>query len=155
MNEESVYLAIVKADVDDLGKFIIENTKIRRELASLSHQIQWFFRGRSQQIIQEIQKKYKDNDKYKIYPVYLAGDDFFLVSNHDVLPEFLKQIRSEFDDLIYKNKALGWSCAYQLFTSHTPLLSLAESVEDCLSQVKSREGKNKIFHHSEMMEWET
>lgn len=145
MNKNSVYLAIVKADVDDLGQFIIQNTESTGELASLSHQIQWFFRGRSQQIIQ-------DQYKGKIYPVYLAGDDFFLIGNHDVLPEFLKQIRSEFKALTYGQ--LGWSCAYQLFTSHTPLLSLAEGVEDCLSRVKDQKGKNKIFHHSEMMEWE-
>ena len=144
MDKKSVYLAIVKADVDDLGKFIIENTESTGESASLSHQIQWFFRGRSQQII-------KDQYEGKIYPVYLAGDDFFLIGNHDVLPAFLKQIRSEFKDLSYDQ--LGWSCAYHLFTSHTPLLSLAESVEDCLSQVKSREGKNRIFSHSEMMTW--
>ncbi len=145
MNEKSVYLAIVKADVDDLGNFIIQNPKSTGELASLSHQVQWFFRGRSQQIIQE---KYK----YKIYPVYLAGDDFFLVGNHNVLPKFLQQIQSEFKSLSY-NK-LGWSCAYQLFKSSSPLLSLAESVEDDLSHVKNQEGKNQIFLHSEMMKWE-
>ena len=129
MNKQSVYLAIVKADVDDLGDFIIKNTKSTGEMASLSHQIQWFFRGRTQQIIKE---KYKD----KVYPVYLAGDDFFLVGNQDVLPAFLQQIRSEFNDLTYGK--LGWSCAYQLFKSGSPLLSLAEDVEDQLGEVKKQ-----------------
>ena len=146
MNEKSVYLAIVKADVDNLGDFIIQNTKSTGELASLSHQIQWFFRGRSQEIIKG--KEYRD----KIYPVYLAGDDFFLVGNHDILPVFLQQIRSEFKELTYKK--LGWSCAYQLFKSGSPLLSLAEDVEDKLGRIKSTEGKDQFFFHSQMMRWD-
>ena len=131
MKKHSTYLAIVRADVDNLDTFIMSNTKSTAELASLSYQIQWFFRGRIQKII--------EGDKYKnkIYPIYLTGDDFFIIGDQDILPTFLQQIRLEFDDLTYKNKKLGWSCAYQLFKSGTSLSSVAEDMEDRLEEIRS------------------
>ena len=144
MQEKSAYLCLVKADVDNLGSFITENPRSMGELASLSSQLQWFFRGRVQQII-------KDQHKNKIYPVYLAGDDFFLAGNHDCVPELLHQIRSEFRELVFDK--LGWSCSYQLFKSKTPFLSLARNVEDKLTEIKSK-GKDQIFFNKKPIKWE-
>ncbi len=145
MSEHSAYLAMVKADVDNLGEYIKDKCESTGELASLGGQLNWFFKGRTQRII-------KDNFKDDIYPVYIGGDDFFLIGKHYQMAELVNKIKIEFDNL--SCNSLGWSCSYLLFKSKTPLLNLSDTVDNNLGKIKSTKGKNQIYFNKKEMKWQ-
>jgi len=105
-------LAILKMDVDNLGKIITkglgENATISR-LSTLSSMLSLFFTGYIPYLI-------KSNNIYKksIYLTYSGGDDTLIVGAWDKIWDLAKKIRKEFHEFTCENKYITLSAGIAL-----------------------------------------
>jgi CRISPR-associated protein Csm1 len=159
-------LAVLKLDVDNLGKVFQKITDVNRA-KSISSCLSWFFN----QYFHEMWStgtspnghKYSDN----IYPVFAGGDDCFLIGAWDSVFEFSSFLHQEFKK--FTNNEIKLSAALLVIDEHFPVIRFAEMAENALKEAKSpqkdkdgnalkdKDGnpiKDQISIFSEVLTWE-
>jgi CRISPR-associated protein Csm1 len=140
-HSESKPLGVLKADVDNLGAiFAVGLEPYKHEskmnykltfsrLSAMSRMINIFFAY----YLPEICKK----DYQNVYTVFAGGDDLFLIGPYDEIIELNFKINEDFKLFTGNNEDVTISSAIGLFKHNTPVVYMAEIVEENLKNAKS------------------
>ena len=143
--------AVLRADVDDLGKILSEGLGEDRtisRLSNLSFMLSLFFKGWVERISEG--SEYKD----KIYVIYSGGDDLFIVGAWDRLPMIGEDIYNDFRDFTCMNPNITLSSGIIIAPSKKyPLYQAADFAGKALEKSKLS-GKDRITFLGETMKWE-
>lgn len=161
------YLAVLKADVDNLGYIFSAGLKkgdkhygtISR-VNTMSRLLTVFFSGRVQEILRE--EKDSDNglEYDKVYSVFAGGDDLFLIGPWSKMPDLAERINSEFRKFVCDNPDITLSATIDLYHPKTHIATMAETSEENLGKVKNEtnavkgEGRNGVQFMGQIFEWE-
>jgi len=130
------YLAILKADIDNLGKIFIcgfrEETTFSRVLY-LSRMIDYFF---TNTLMDYIKNK-------NIYTVFAGGDDLFLIGHYEDIVLTHTWIFDELKNYT-KNSEFHLSAGIKLSKANVPIPLMAELTEDDLEKAKNIDGKDSV-----------
>jgi len=148
------YLAILKADIDNLGKIFIcgfkEEAAFSRYLY-LSRMLDYFFTDILMDFI-------KDKN---VYTVFAGGDDLFLIGHYEDIIDTYSWIVKTLRDYT-RNDDFHLSAAIRLTRPNVPLPLMAEFAEEDLEKAKSLPGKDGVTifeismknnEFSQMLEW--
>ena len=144
-------LAVIKADVDDMGKFLRKNSDITKDFESFNYfskGLDSFFSEYIVDILRERDEKYGN-----IYTVFTGGDDLFLIGAWDEVLEFSRFIRNKFRE--YVNEKLTISFGIALIKPTYPIARLAEVAEELLEQSKDLKDKDAITLFNESVKWDS
>jgi CRISPR-associated protein Csm1 len=142
-------LAVIKADVDDMGKFLRENSDITKDFESFNY----FSKGLDSFFSEYIVDILKERDG-NIYTVLTGGDDLFLIGAWDEVLEFSRFIRNRFRE--YVNEKLTISFGIALIKPAYPIARLADVAEELLEDnSKKLEGKDAITLFNETVKWDS
>jgi CRISPR-associated protein Csm1 len=154
-------LAVLKMDVDDLGREFIKRKSLG-SLENLSESLSWFFETHLIDLLKEpIDKQNTEGDKFKdnIYVVFAGGDDCFMVGAWDTVFMFAKVIRESFEEFTKKN--LNLSASLTLIDEKYPVIRFARLAEEALKNAKNlkKQGeteapKNRISVFNQVLEWD-
>lgn len=151
-------LGILKMDVDNLGLIFKDNVKSIEEAQTLSREFKDFFDIELYKIWN--QAEYKAN----IYPVFVGGDDCFIIGSWDKIFPFAKVINKEFD-AFFKGKDYTLSAGVVIVDPKHPVVSFVDLAEDALSDAKKdytfseavskaeKHEKNSISIFNEVLSW--
>lgn len=134
------YLAIIKADVDNLG--LIFNQGIKKQFSSisryatLSRMMNTFFCGYLNTFLQ---KHYPN-----IYTVYAGGDDLFLIGYWKDIIGFAPAFNKEFKEYTCQNEDIHLSAGIELVERRSPIRKGAELAEEALDKAKAKTDKNGV-----------
>jgi CRISPR-associated protein Csm1 len=154
-------LAVLRMDVDGLGKILQEGFPSLAHYSALSRSLDWFFKGHLNYIW--------ENDSFEIaiekggetsiqrcdfkdwtQILYAGGDDLFLVGRWDCLLDFSFKIKQAFHRYVCENEILGLSGGISLVTHKYPIMKAAEQAGAAESKAKWHnkeiEGKKGEFH---------
>jgi len=135
------YLAVLKADVDNLGKIFIngfgDDSTFSRTLY-LSRMLDYFF---TTELMQEVDGK-------NIYTVFAGGDDLFLIGHYEDIIKIYDWIIKRFRDYT-KNSNFHLSAAIRLFEANVPVNLIAELAEEELSEAKNL-GRDRVVIFGEV-----
>jgi len=142
-------LAILKMDVDNLGKIITKGLGKKAtisRLSTLSSMLTLFFTGYIPYLI-----KSSDNYKSSIYLTYSGGDDTLIVGAWDKVWDLSKEIREKFNEFVCKNKDITLSAGIVLINpkfEYRKGVYLAEEelerAKDNSTQTSNKKEKNSI-----------
>ena len=166
------YLAVLKMDVDNLGRILVEGFPEKKRTisryATLSRLLSWFFEGYINQFIQDELKVTPEDDKEKVagvkeklYVVYSGGDDLFIVGRWDAVCEFAWRFERKFKRFVCGNPYITISAGLALVEPKYPVHRLWLLADKYVRQAKHGEsaGKNKIAMFSKeegyVVTWET
>ncbi len=129
------YLAVLKADIDNLGKIFI--CGFRREetfsrILYLSRMIDYFFTT----VLMEFVKN------KNIYTVFAGGDDLFLIGHYEDIVDVYEFVVKKFRDYT-KNDDFHLSASIKFFRPNVPVHLVAEFAEEELDIAK-KSGKNSV-----------
>ncbi len=134
------YLAILKADIDNLGEIFIRGFNHEKNEATfsrilyLSRMIDYFFTNILMNFI-------KDKN---VYTVFAGGDDLFLIGHYEDIIKTYKWIVEELKEYT-KNDDFHLSAGINLSRANVPIPLMAEFAEDELDRAKAIDsGKNAI-----------
>ena len=133
-------LAILKADVDNMGKFL-ENSYVTNSFESFdsfSKTMDNFF---SKYIPEELMEKEFKNT----YTVFAGGDDLFLVGAWDEILKLARRIEKEFKEFV-KDDTLSISFGIAITKPSVPISYLAEHTEELLEEAKDIDNGNEVKH---------
>ncbi|RMG24667.1 MAG: hypothetical protein D6732_23400, partial [Methanobacteriota archaeon] len=133
------YLAIIKADVDNLGLIFSQGIKKRFSIsryATLSRMMNTFFCGYLNTFLQE---RFPN-----IYTVYAGGDDLFLIGNWQDIINFAPEFNTEFKLYTCQNEDLHLSAGIELVKRRSPVRKGAEQAEEALDRAKSITDPNGV-----------
>ncbi len=130
------YLAILKADIDNLGEIFIRG--FRKEstfsrILYLSRMIDYFFTN-------ELMDFIKDKS---IYTVFAGGDDLFLIGHYEDIVKTYEWIIENFKSYT-KNRDFHLSSAIHLTRPNIPLNLMSEFAEEDLEKAKEVDGKDAV-----------
>lgn len=131
------HLAILKADIDNLGQIFVNGFKedstdsstISR-IVSLSRMTDFFFTTLLKKLIRE--------NYPNIYTVFAGGDDLFLIGHYTDIINLQSDIMDAFSDFT-KNEDLHLSYAIRLTSTNVPIVQMAEFAEEDLDMAKKGE----------------
>ncbi len=133
-------IAVLKADVDQLGKIMACGLKKEKftlsRLSALSRQLNFYFAVYLPDLL-KTSKEFQD-----IYTVFAGGDDLFLIGPWNKIIDLVSELHKSFADYVCHNKEVHFSAGITLHKSHTTISFIAENAEHALEQSKS-EGKNE------------
>ncbi|MBW9220637.1 type III-A CRISPR-associated protein Cas10/Csm1 [Methanothermococcus sp. SCGC AD-155-M21] len=142
-------LAILKMDVDNLGKIITKGLGKKAtisRLSTLSSMLTLFFTGYIPYLI-----KSSDNYKNFIYLTYSGGDDTLIVGAWDKVWDLSKEIREEFNEFVCENEDITLSAGIVLINpkfEYRKGVYLAEEelerAKDNSTQTSNKKEKNSI-----------
>lgn len=139
-------IAVLKADVDSMGKFIKNNniTDSFENFDLFSKTLDNFF---SLHIPRKMEKDFKDT-----YTVFAGGDDLFLLGSWNVILELARFIESEFKNFI-KSKEITISFGIAMAKPSKPINYLASQTEYLLEESKDYKEKEnkKIIHEKDAL----
>lgn len=141
-------VAIVKADVDDLGLLFSEGLGDKLTIsryASFSRMLNLFFAGYMEKLCERSKNQ-------SIYTVYSGGDDLFLVGPWETMISFTKQINDQFRKYTCKNKDIHLSAAVLPIKPKFPV-RMAGHFADVELEMAKNEGKNRIRLFGTTEEW--
>ncbi len=133
------YLAIIKADVDNLGLIFSQGIRKRFSIsryATLSRMFNTFFCGYLNTLLE---KNYSN-----IYTVYAGGDDLFLIGNWLDIINFAPDFNNEFKIYTCHNADVHLSAGIELVKRRSPVRKGAEIAEEALEEAKSITDNNGI-----------
>lgn len=139
-------LAILKADVDNMGKFL-EQSDVTNSFGSFdtfSKTMDNFF---SLHIPKMMREKYPHS-----YVVFSGGDDLFLLGAWDEILEMAGEIERAFKAFVKTDK-LSISFAIAIAKPSTPISYLADYTEKLLEDAKEIDGKDAISLFNETVKW--
>jgi CRISPR-associated protein Csm1 len=132
-------LALLKADVDNLGKVFTEGLGDRRSLsrtAALSRLMDAFFTG---WLPDHLRERFPN-----LYTVYAGGDDMMVLGPWFDVLRFAPSLRTAFGQFSGGNPSLTLSAGIELFDPKTPISLAAARAEERLDAAKHCEGKDRI-----------
>ena len=132
-------LAVLKADVDDMGQRVGEvagTDPSYRRLQGFSRELHAFFDDRIREMLR---------DRWPlIYTLYAGGDDLLLVGPWDVTFDFASALAHEFrTGPATSHGPLTLSAGIALTPYRVPIRHAVERAETLLSYAKARPGKNR------------
>ncbi len=133
-------LAVLKADVDDMGRRVAEVARTDpsyRRLRDFSRDLHAFFGDRIREMLKEHWPL--------IYTLYAGGDDLLLVGPWDVMFDFASALESAFrTGPAAAHGGLTLSAGIALTPYRVPIRHAVERAEDLLDRAKkARPGKNR------------
>ena len=139
-------LAILKADVDNMGKFLEQSdvTNSFENFDSFSKTIDNFFSLYIPQLMRE-------NYPYS-YVVFAGGDDLFLLGAWDEALDMAREVEKEFKAFV-KSDELSISFGIAITKPSTPISYLADYTEKLLEDAKEMDGKDAISLFNETVKW--
>jgi CRISPR-associated protein Csm1 len=143
--------AVLRADVDNLGKIFAEGLGEDRTISrvsNLSTMLSLFFRGWMEKICED--GEYKD----KVYAIYSGGDDLFVVGGWDKMPEIGKRIYDDFRAFTCRNLNISLSAGITIAPSEKyPLYQVADLAGEALDKSKGLEEKDGATFLDMPMKW--
>ena len=132
-------LAILKADVDNMGKFLEKSdvTDSFENFDSFSKTMDNFF---SIYIPNMMKTKYPNT-----YTVFAGGDDLFLLGAWDEVLEMAREIEREFKAFV-KSDELSISFGIAIAKPSTPISYLADYTEKLLEDAKGIDEEKEVEH---------
>jgi len=144
-------LGVLKADVDHLGLLMACGLQEKRftlsRLATLSRQLNYYFAVYLPHFLEN------QADFNNIYTVFAGGDDLFLIGPWNSIIKLASTLSESFADYVCQNHDIHFSAGITLHKPHTPVDTMAESVEEAIEKSKS-EGRNRLTLFSETAKWE-
>jgi CRISPR-associated protein Csm1 len=152
-SEGAKKLAGLKLDVDNLGSLFRERDE--NDYQTLSSKLKKFFDADLLSLIQHL--KMEQN----VYCVFSGGDDCFLIGSWNKIFELAIELRKKFASFQAELRKrikdiendLTFSAGIVVFAPHSPVLQLAEEVEDELSTSKCADGKNSVTVFGKTLSW--
>ncbi len=146
--KRNAYLAMLKADVDNLGhvfRFGFVDRLSPSRLATLSFQLDLFFT----KIVNEVARV------HDCYVVFSGGDDLTVVGRIDRLLSFTHDMRKLFHTWCGGNEKIGISAGFYFNSHKFPIFRMVENASRFLDLSKEGE-KNRItmFDENENLQWE-
>lgn len=145
-------LAVVKADVDDLGLLLQshfvrggEKTDSPSRFASFSRMLSLFFEGYINNLAQV---EYPD-----IYMIFSGGDDLLAVGPWDQAMSFMLRVRKDFATWTAGNPDFHFSVGIALGGRARPIVQALDEAEDALKASKSRPGKASVSLMGHEFSW--
>ena len=141
------FLGILKADVDNLGRFFIEGfheSESISKIVSLSRMVDFFFIGWLQNILKE---KYSS-----VYTVFAGGDDLFLIGPFDKIIDLAGEMNRHLKEYV-KNEDFHLSCGIYFVKPKIPVYQVTEQTESILEDAK-HQGKNRIGVFGRVVLWD-
>jgi CRISPR-associated protein Csm1 len=132
-------LAILKADVDNMGKFL-ENSDVTNSFENFdlfSKTMDNFF---SIYIPNMMKEKYPNS-----YTVFAGGDDLFLLGAWDEILEMAREIEREFKAFVMSDE-LSISFGIAIAKPSTPISYLADYTEHLLEEAKGIDNEVEVAH---------
>lgn len=133
------HLAVVKADVDDLGFIFSEGLGTAFSIsryASLSRMLNYFFTG---WLTDEIKKNHR-----MTYTVYAGGDDLLLIAPWEEALNIGSKIGLTFKDYVGENPNITISMGINLMRPNSPVGLATEGAEENLKRSKENGEKNSL-----------
>jgi CRISPR-associated protein Csm1 len=135
------HLAVLKADVDNMGKIFALGLRKRRDvtifhIAELSFRLHVFFTF-------ILQQHAKDND-LNIYMVFAGGDDLCAVGSRDDIIKFTLLIAEKLGEYV-KGGDITISGGIALFNPHTPVWFMADRAARTLLFAKDEKNRLALF----------
>lgn len=166
--EGKPYMAVLKADVDNLGYIFSNGLKsgdkhwgtISR-INTMSRLLTVFFSGKVQELLTEISGEDSTAEYEKVYSVFAGGDDLFLIGPWSKMIDLAKRINSEFKKFVCHNGDITLSATIDLYHPKTHIATMAEKSEEHLSKVKNltkspvkKEGRNGVQFFGQVFGWD-
>ncbi len=144
--------AVLRADVDNLGKIFADGLGEDRTISrvsNLSAMLSLFFMGWMEKICED--DKYRE----KVYAIYSGGDDLFVVGAWDRMPEIGKNIYDDFGTFTCMNPNITLSVGITIAPSEKyPLYQAADLAGKALDKSKDLKGKNGVTFLNMPMKWD-
>lgn len=141
-------LAVLKADVDDMGMRIGEiaaGDHSYRALREFSRGIQSFFMDDVQQMLSECWRS--------LYTVYAGGDDLLLVGPWNVVMDFVVNLHDKFNAGPGSRYNLTMSAGIALTPYRVPIRHAVERAEELLKLAKDQDGKSSCATLGAVWKW--
>ncbi len=136
------YLAMLKADVDNLGYIFSSGMGDKISLsryASLSRMLNFFFSA-------FINNRLK-TDCPNLYTIFSGGDDLCLIGPWNEILDFVSDLQDDFTRYTGNNPSISISCGIALAGAKLPVRNMAENAENALSEAKKdKPGKIHVLH---------
>lgn len=142
-------LAVLKADVDDMGiriGEIADSDRSYRALRKFSRSLQSFFVEDVQQMLSE--------DWRSLYTIYAGGDDLLLVGPWNVVMGFAGKLHDKFQAGPGSRYDLTMSAGIALTPYRVPIRHAVERAEDLLKLAKEQDGKSSCATLGSIWKWE-
>lgn len=143
-------LAVLKADVDDMGVrigAIAGSDDSLRRLRDFSRRLHNFFVDSIQDLLEQ---------SYPLlYTVYAGGDDLLLLGPWNIVLDFAGDLHREFQSGPGQEYApLTFSAGIHLTPHGVPIRYAVDYAEELLEQAKGQEGKNRCAALGAIWQWE-
>jgi len=128
-------LGILRMDVDNLGEIFVRGFDFLADydkkdiemgslsrIATMSRQLNLFFSGYLNVIIQEFNKN-SFHEKAQI--IYSGGDDLFIIGSWNIMPEIARKIQKYFTHYCCRNKYFTLSAGISMVTGKYPIYNAA------------------------------
>ncbi|MDW8124488.1 MAG: type III-A CRISPR-associated protein Cas10/Csm1 [Geminicoccaceae bacterium] len=141
-------LAVLKADVDNLGRIFGEGLGVNRSigrLVALSRALDWYFTGRLPWLLEK--------NWPQTYTVYAGGDDLLLIGPWWRMLKLAAELRGDFGRYCGGNPSLSLSAGIAFVSAREPLNRSAKIAEDALEAAKARPGKDAIGIVNTVLSW--
>ena len=142
-------LAVLKADVDDMGVRVGEvaaRDETYEELRRFSRRLHSFFVDEMQDLLE---RSYP-----LIYTIYAGGDDLLLVGPRDITLDFVGCLQQRFQSGPGREYGITFSAGIHLTPHDVPIRYAVDRAEELLEQAKEQEGKNRCAALGTMWQWE-
>lgn len=162
LSSGSRHLAVLKADVDNLGYLFADGMRDETRhhgtisrVSTLSRLLEMFFSGYISLLLK--------TEYPNVYSVFSGGDDLFLIGPWDVMPAMALKIQKKFKEFVGNNSCVTLSAAVYTADPKNNIALLAEESEHELKQVKNsspkalypeKEGRNGVSFLGDILSWE-
>jgi CRISPR-associated protein Csm1 len=140
-------LGAIRLDVDDLG-YIFSHGMAKatlEQIVTLSRDIQYFFSVHFDRLA----------EKYQLYVIYSGGDDAFAVGQWKNLIDFVRDLRIDFHQFVFKNKLVHFSAGIFLGDPKYPVGRFYIDTGELLDEAKdSNYDKNRVHIFHQITNWE-
>ncbi|MEM2191774.1 MAG: type III-A CRISPR-associated protein Cas10/Csm1 [Archaeoglobaceae archaeon] len=146
-------IALLKMDVDNLGKIFSEglkNNSLSRS-STLSRMLNLFFKAHLNTILEnrasyleEVPKISESAKKREVVVIYSGGDDLMLGGTWNDVFESAFEICEIFRKYVGSNPSITISGGYGIFDEKTPIIRMAKIVNERLEVAKD-EGRDRIY----------
>ncbi len=147
-------LAILKADVDDMGAKVDEIARQGSPEGEQPYkQLRCFSRSLHTFFVEKVQNMLEKSWPL-IYTIYAGGDDLLLVGPWNVILDFAGFLAKEFESGPgSEHQPLTLSAGVALASYRVPIRNSVESGEDLLKEAKGQEGKNSCAALGSVWKW--
>lgn len=142
-------LAVLKADVDDMGTRIGEIAARDRSYKALKE----FSRSLHSFFVDDIQGMLSESWP-SLYTIYAGGDDLLIVGPWNIIMDFAGELSKEFKARVGDKYDLTLSAGIALTPYRVPIRRAVERAEVLLDSAKDREGKSSCATLNSIWKWQ-